>query len=142
MSGIFPPIQVNMFLLSRGRSAVETQRSVLALLCVLVVVGGFSAAPTSARVALPGNDFRECGPTPGIIDDHPPSYPYVRGPVGCKRADKITRRYAVKVLASNYETWAHEIEGFRCRLLGYYGDGTVARCGGSDRRVIQIVSGG
>jgi hypothetical protein len=132
-----------MFFLSRGGSAVETHRSVLGLFAVvLVIVGGLSASPTSARVALPGNDFRECGPTPGIIDEHPPSYPYVKGPVGCKLADKIARRYAVKVLASDYEIWAHEIEGFRCRLLGYYGDGTVARCGGSNHRAIKIVSGG
>lgn len=121
---------------------MKTLRSVLASFAVLAVVGMVSAAPTSALVALPGNDFRECGPTPGIIAEHPPSYPYVKGPVGCKLADMIARRYAVKVLASEYETWAHEIEGFRCRLLGYYGDGTVARCEGSDRRVIKIVSGG
>jgi hypothetical protein len=121
---------------------MKTLRSFLASSAVLVVVGAISAAPTSARIALPGNDFRPCGPTPGIIDGYPPSYPYVKGPVGCKLADTIARRYAVKVLASEYETWAHEIGGFRCRLLGYYGDGTVARCGGSNRRVIKIVSGG
>lgn len=121
---------------------MKTFRAFLVSSAVLVFVGVISAAPTSARIALPGNDFRACGPTPGIIDEHPPSYPYVKGPVGCKLADTIARRYAVKVLASEYETWAHEIEGFRCRLLGYYGDGTVARCGGSNRRVIKIVSGG
>lgn len=131
-----------MFLLSRTECPLKTLRSFLASFAVLVVFGAIAAAPTTAQIALPGNDFRECGPTPGIIDEHPPSYPYVKGPVGCNLADKIARRYAVKVLASEYETWAHEIEGFRCRLLGYYGDGTVARCGGSNRRVIKIVSGG
>ena len=121
---------------------MKTRRSVLASFAVLVLAGAFLVAPTSAQIALPGDDFRECGLTPGILDEHPPSYPYVKGPVGCKLADKIARRYAVKVLASEYETWAHEIESFRCRLLGYYGDGTVARCAGSNRRVIKIVSGG
>lgn len=121
---------------------MEAHRCVFALFAVLLVSGALFASPTSAQIALPGNNFRECGPTPGIVNEHPPSYPYVRGPVGCKLADTITRRYAVKVFESEYETWAYEIGGFRCRLLGYYGDGTVARCAGSDRRVIKIVSGG
>lgn len=101
---------------------------VVACLCLL-------SSSTSARAPSLLASFHDCGDLQTIN-----SYDIRAKRVDCSRAKRIVRIY--NRVANETGDFSHIVLGFRCRVVGHYGDGGIQRCAAEGHRVVRFLRGG